>query len=163
MTTLSRFSFALLLAGMLTLAACNAEPEQPEAVEDAIEDQEGPIEEELQQELGLYDTWDSDADTYLSEDEFATNYDQNGYYGTYDTDADTYLSEDEYNTGYVGAGFDTAENFGTYDTDSDGRISQDEFRTGLFNLMDADGDGRVSREEFQQYESMMSGTTTPDM
>lgn len=158
-----RFTTVLLAAFMLTLAACNPEPEQPEVAEDAIEDREGPVEEELQQELGLYDTWDSDADGYLTEDEFYTSYDQTGYYDTYDTDADTYLSEEEYTTGYVGAGFDTADNFSTYDTDGDGRISREEFRTGLFNLMDADGDGRVSREEFQRYEPMMGGTTAPGM
>lgn len=154
-----RFSIALLAVFMLAFSACTDDPDTVDDFDDddLAVDETDPY--DTGAETGFFDTWDTDTDTYLSEDEFRTNYDQSGYYGSYDTDADTYLSEDEYNTGYVGAGFDSAANFSTYDTDGDGRISRDEFRTGLFNLMDADGDGRVSREEFRQYESMMGGTT----
>lgn len=145
----------LLFAGAFFLAACNAEPEQPETMEDAVEDTEGPIEEEMQQELGLYDTFDADSDTYLTEDEFVTGYSTTGLYDTYDADGDTYLTEEEYGT-YADAGFDSVDNYGTYDTDGDARLSMDEFHTGLFSRMDDDGDGQISRAEFETYEPMMS-------
>jgi hypothetical protein len=40
----------------------------------------------------IYSDWDTDGDTYLSEEEF-----NNGLYTSWDTDRDNYLSADEYN------------------------------------------------------------------
>lgn len=96
------FTLALALALPFGLAACNAEPEQPEYIEDAQEEAVGPIEEEVQQELGV----DTNAGTFE----------------TYDTDADTRLSQTEYDAG-VGDG-----NFSTYDTDADGYLTIEEYR-----------------------------------
>lgn len=157
-----RFSLALLAVFMLAFSACTDDPDTV----DELDDDDLMVEETPTDpyatgtDTGLYDTWDTNQDTYLDEDEYRTNYGQSGLYDTYDTDQDTYLSEDEYRTGYVGAGFDTEENFSEYDTDGDGRISREEFEAGLFSRMDADGDGRISREEFQRYESMLGGMGT---
>ena len=94
-------TLTLAIALPFGLAACNAEPEQPEAIEDAQEEAVGPIEEEVQQELGV----DTNAGTF----------------GTYDTDADAMISRTEYDAG-IG---DT--NFDIIDTDSDGFITEEEY------------------------------------
>jgi hypothetical protein len=92
-------TLTLAIALPFGLAACNAEPEQPEVIEDIQEDAEGPIEEEVQQELGI----------------------QTDAYGGYDTDGDMLLSESEYDAG-IGDGA-----FATYDTDGDGFLSEEEY------------------------------------
>ena len=86
-------TFALTLP--IGLAACSAEPEQTEYEEDLEEARVGPIEEELDQELTGYSTYDADGDGLFSEDEYNTGI-GDGAFGTYDTDADGYLSEEEY-------------------------------------------------------------------
>ena len=96
-------TLTLAVALPFGLAACNAEPEQPDVIEEAQEDAVGPVEEEVQQELGI----DTNA----------------GAFGTYDTDADAMISRTEYDTG-IG---DT--NFDIIDTDSDGFITEEEYMT----------------------------------
>ena len=89
------FTLSLALSLPFALAACNAEPEESEAAEDYEEAVEGPIEEEFDQELTGYSTYDADGDGLFSEDEYNTGI-GDGAFGTYDTDADGYLSEEEY-------------------------------------------------------------------
>ena len=89
------FTLALALSAPIALGACNAEPEQSEAVEDYEEDVQGPIQEEYDQELTGYSTYDLDNDGLFSEDEYNTGIGDNEF-GTYDTNADGYLDENEY-------------------------------------------------------------------
>ena len=95
------FILSLALALPFALVGCNAEPEQTELGEEMQEEAEGPIEEEVQQELGVetdaygYDAYDTDADGRLSEDEYTTG-GLEGDFGTYDADADGYLNDEEW-------------------------------------------------------------------
>ncbi len=146
----TRFSFAFLLlaTGGFFLAACNAEPEQPEAVEDAIEAREGPIEEEMQQELGLYDTWDTDRDTRLTATEFNNGVGTGTWWNDWDTDADNYLSNDEFNTAYANETWYTPDTYGTWDTNGDNLLDQNEWNTGLFDTWDANDDTYLTADEY---------------
>ncbi len=89
----------LAFAVSIGLAACNAEPEQTELGEDIQEEVEGPIEEEVQQELGvetdLYGGYDADGDGFLSETEY-TEAGLVGDFGEYDADGDGMYNEEEY-------------------------------------------------------------------
>ena len=89
------FTLALALTLPLALAACNAEPEESEAVEDYQEDVQGPIQEEVGQELTGYDSYDLDNDGLLSNDEYDAGIGDDDF-GTYDTNADGFLDDDEY-------------------------------------------------------------------
>lgn len=96
------FTLTLALAVPFGLAACNAEPEQTELGEDIQEEVEGPIEEEVQQELGVetdaaygYEAYDTDADGMLSEVEYTTA-GLDGEFGTYDADGDGFLNDAEW-------------------------------------------------------------------
>lgn len=150
MHRLTRFSFSFLLifAGAFFLAACNAEPEQPEPVEDAMEDMEGPIEEEVQQELGLYDTWDANGDAQLTYTEFEEGYGSDSWWDDWDTDDDTYLSEDEFNTAYSNYSWYTPTLYSDWDTNNDDLLDENEWGTGLFNTWDADDDTYLTRDEY---------------
>jgi hypothetical protein len=150
MNRLTRFSFSFLLlfGGAFFLAACNAEPEQTELTEDAMEDMEGPIEEEVQQELGLYDTWDADRDDRLTYTEFEGGYDSDSWWDDWDADDDTYLSEDEFNTAYGDYTWYTPTLYSDWDTDADGLLTEDEWGTGLFDTWDADDDTYLTRDEY---------------
>lgn len=138
----------MLFAGALFLAACNAEPEQPEPIEDAMEDMEGPIEEEVQQEFGLYDTWDTDADDRLTYTEFQEGYRSESRWNEWDTDASGDLSEDEFNTAYSNYSWYTPGLYSEWDTDGDGMLTEDEWGTGLFDTWDADDDAYLTQEEY---------------
>jgi len=148
------FTLCLLFAGAFFLAACNAEPEQPEAAEDAMEDMEGPIEEEVQQELGLYDTWDADDDTQLTYAEFESGYTSDTWWDDWDADDDTYLSEDEFNTAYSGYGWYTPTLYSEWDTDADGLLTEDEWGTGLFDTWDADDDTYLTNDEYDMNDGL---------
>lgn len=150
MFRITRFAltFCLLLTGALFLAACNAEPEQTELTEDAIEDMEGPIEEEVQQELGLYDTWDADADDRLTYTEFETGYTSDTWWDDWDTDDDTYLSEEEFDAAYSDYTWYTPTLYSEWDTDADGLLTEEEWGTGLFDTWDVDDDTYLTAEEY---------------
>ena len=87
----------LALALPFGLAACNAEPEPAEVTEDYQEDVQGPVQEEVDQELTptRYGGYDTDSDGLLSNDEYDAGV-GDGAFTTYDTDADGYLNDDEY-------------------------------------------------------------------
>ena len=89
------FTLALALSFPFALGACNAEPEQSEAVEDYEEATEGPIEEELDQELTGYSTYDTDNDGLFSEDEYNVGIGDDRF-GEFDADGDGFLNEEEY-------------------------------------------------------------------
>lgn len=152
MYRLTRFysAFILLFTGAFFLAACNAEPEQPEVVEDTMEDMEGPIEEEVQQELGLYDTWDTDRDARLTRDEFGTGVGTGTWWNTWDTDADTYLTEDEFNTAYANETWYSPTLYGEWDVDDDNLLSRDEWETGLFDTWDVNRDTYLTADEYDE-------------
>jgi len=141
-------TLCILLTGGLFLAACNAEPEQPEPVEDAIEDMEGPIEEEVQQELGLYDTWDTDDDALLTYTEFETGYTSDTWWDEWDADDDTYLSEEEFDAAYSDYSWYTPTLYSEWDTDADGLLTEDEWGTGLFDTWDVDDDTYLTADEY---------------
>ncbi len=144
----------MLFAGGILLSACNAEPEQPEAVEDAMEDMEGPIEEEIQQEFGLYDTWDLDRDARLTSTEFRDGYATGTWWDDWDLDDDTYLSEDEFNSAYSNYSWYTPTLYGEWDTDGDGLLTEDEWNTGLFNTWDTDRDTYLTVEEYEMNDGL---------
>jgi hypothetical protein len=144
----------MLFAGGLLLSACNAEPEQSEMMEDAIEDAEGPIEEEMQQEFGLYDTWDADRDARLTSTEFRDGYGTGTYWSDWDTDGDTYLSEDEYNTAYSNYSWYTPTLYGDWDVNDDNLLDENEWNDGLFNTWDADDDTYLTREEYDMNDGL---------
>ena len=159
LTTMYRFSIALLAVFMLAFSACvdTGEPEALDEADDAdiIADDDGapePFE-------NMFDDWDADGDTYVSMDEYNNGYRTGGTYATWDADGDGMLNETEYTDAYVTSGMGTADMYSTWDTDGDGMLSEDEIYAGSYAGYDLDGDGRLSASEFAAYEAAM-GTGT---
>jgi hypothetical protein len=140
----------ILAAGALFLAACNAEPEQPEPVEDAMEDAVGPLEEEALQELGLYDEWDADEDDRLTYTEFETGYTGSPWWDDWDTDADTYLTEEEFDAAYGDYDWYTPTLYDEWDVDDDALLTEEEWGTGLFETWDVDDDEYLTADEYDE-------------
>ena len=114
-------------------------------------------------DYGLFETWDTDRDEFLSQDELAR-----GVYGLYDVDQDQMLGEEE----IVGMGEERllggmelgqqGEALGFtdfqarvgdqpvyvgWDTDEDGVISRDEFTRGIFVSYDVNQDDVLDADE----------------
>lgn len=109
--------------------------------------------EEPGAELSLYETWDTDRDGVVDEDEFevasAGDIGDIGDFADWDADRNGALSEDEF---YSGA-------YDVWDADRNGLLSQDEFGAGSdawlgdtdmsdFTAWDVDRSGLLDDEEF---------------
>ncbi|MDX1530034.1 MAG: hypothetical protein R3362_00775 [Rhodothermales bacterium] len=140
-------SVLVLSAGMLAFTAC--QEEAPEPVEDQVEAEVGPIEEELVTETtDYYEAWDTDTDARLTADEFGMGYEAEAWWEDWDADDDSYLSEDEFNTTFSGYTWYTPTLYGDWDADADGLLTEDEWETGLFDTWDADDDTYLTQEEW---------------
>jgi len=79
--------------------------------------------EEPGSDLSLYDTWDSDRNGMLDENEFDL--------GASEWPGDSDLGD-----------------FAAWDTDRSGSLSEEEFYGGAYNVWDVDNDGMLSEAEF---------------
>lgn len=140
----------------------------------------GERSEEPATRLSLYDTWDTDRDSLLDNQEFAAGPYHSWYSGTYnrwDADGDGFVSDEEYSASPqwhadTGIGdWDTdrsgqlderefyAGTFERWDTDRDGRLDQDEFYAGAYETWDSNRDGVLSQEEFEASTAAWPGDT----
>ena len=160
-----RFGLRLLpalLAAIALSTGCTADEDEPGI--DPIDNNEGIFETfdddadgavdaaEFRSEvdsLGLFDDFDADSDGFLDEPEF-----EGGIFDQFDDDADGFLSETEYDGGVeYFAGADGANAFPAYtdlDADDDALLDGEEFGEAddtLFGF-DSDGDDLLDDDEF---------------
>ena len=146
---MQRFTLALLPLLLFTLVACADEnAEYGETTEDALEEAVGPIDEELMQETGYWDTWNTNDDAYLDANEFGAGFGAGTWWNDWDANDDTYLDADEFNTGFANETWYNDGLFAEWDADADTRLSQDEWETGLFDLWDVDDDTYLYENEY---------------
>lgn len=145
-----RFSIALLAVFMLAFSACvdTGEPEALDEADDADIIPDDDYDDVVP--VGYYDTWDTDADTRLSADEFGTGVGTGTWWSTWDADGDGYLSEDEYNTVYANETWYGSTAYSDWDMDGDNLLSEDEWSTGLFNTWDANDDTYLTADEYDE-------------
>ena len=98
----------------------------------------------------MMSTFDADADTMVTQDEFNTGLTGAGTFGTMDADASGTLSAEEYGMDTSGA------DYAAYDTDASGDISEEEFNTGVFGGYDSDASGDLNEEEFGAVDTDMA-------
>lgn len=104
--------------------------------------------------LAYDDSWDRDADGFVSEVELAIAFDRTDAFNAWDRDDDRGLDETEL---YAGMG-DTELDWGSWeawDTDRDQRIWVDEFVGGFFRMWDVNSDGRLDPEELSDGVELM--------
>lgn len=106
-------------------------------------------------DYSAYETWDTDRDEFLSEDEFTTTYTDVDYYGTWDANNDGFIDETEWGTGvgnyYPAYNYETNGNFDTWDLNDDNVLDQDEFISKNYTLWDTNKDGRIEMAEYEEW------------
>lgn len=78
-------------------------------------------------------------------------------FGDRDTDADNYLTQEEYEAyvdaqGTADSAHSWDDRYAGWDTDGDGMLSVDEYNAGLWAAYDADADGMWSQDEMSAWE-----------
>jgi hypothetical protein len=142
-----RLSLLLAFAALPVLSAC-AEPGEDEA-EPAIDPEPTVMTEEGVAEVRYFTDWDTDDDTYLTVEEFATGWEDVTLWEDWDTDADTYLTEDEFGTAFVDYDWYDEGLYAEWDVDSDDLLTEEEFTTGLYAAWDVDDDDLLTESEFE--------------
>lgn len=136
----------LLLLAALPLGAC-AEPGEDEA-EPAIDPEPAVMTEEGVADVQYFSDWDTDDDTYLTETEFASGWEEVTLWEDWDTDADTYLGEEEFGTAFGEYDWYDEGLYAEWDVDGDELLTEDEFTTGLYDTWDVNDDARLAETEF---------------
>ena len=142
-----RLPIGLLLLALPLLGACG-EPGEDEA-EPAIDPEPTVMTEEGVADVRYFTDWDTDDDTYLTEQEFATGWEDLTLWEDWDTDADTYLTEEEFGTAFGAYDWYDEGLYGEWDVDRDELLTEEEFSTGLYETWDVDRDMRLSESEFE--------------
>lgn len=91
-----------------------------------------------------FNTYDTDGDGFVTDDEFGVGFANTPYYGTYDLDNDGLLDANEFGVGTADFGYD----YNAFDLDGDGYVNDDEFYGGVYNTFDVDNDGLLDANEF---------------
>lgn len=99
---------------------------------------------------GFYDGWPTDKNTDVGEEEFSR-----GLFENWDTNQDGALTEDEFNSRAEVWIPDYNYSLDEWDLDGNGELSENEFSEGLLDLgifedWDADGDGTLTENEFNE-------------
>jgi hypothetical protein len=87
---------------------------------------------------GLCDTWDTNNDAFIDENEFGVGFDDAGVFDTWDADDSGFIENDEF-------GID--DDFGVWDTDDSFGLDTNEFGVGSFGFFDEDDNGMIGFNE----------------
>lgn len=102
-----------------------------------------------------YTAYDMNNDDRLDRNEFTTAYNDLGYYNTWDTDRDGRLMESEWNEGlnayYKDYNMGTFGTFNDWDMDRDGFVSNNEFVERNYGMWDMNRDGYIEVAEFNEW------------
>lgn len=116
-----------------------------------------------------FNSWDTDGDGYISNDEFNNSWGNQDYYASWDTDHNGVISNEEWQTGtitYYGKTKDWKHNknnnFKAWDTDKNGTLDENEFRQGSYNTWDYNHDGRISDQEYSDFGATMNKDSMMD-
>lgn len=102
----------------------------------------------VNQDLGVFDTWDVDADGLVDQNEYRSTFHNAGWFEAWDDDDDDLLSDDEFDVGVSGWGMADQDHFDAWDVNDDEVLDENEFSVGVFDAWDEDGDSRLTSDEY---------------
>lgn len=106
-------------------------------------------------DYATYETWDTDRNEIITEDEFRTTYRDARYFKVWDVDGDGTIDVTEWETGvntyYPVYDYNVHGNYNEWDMNQDEVLDEDEYVGATYRLWDTDGDGQIEAVEYQEW------------
>ena len=112
-----------------------------------------PLEDKARYYTAAYETWDVDADGYVSYQEFQQKFVDSKLFAKWDENDSSLLEQGEFQQALqeIGmTGSPTPLDFEQADENQSGRLDIDEFTKTVYNTWDMDGDGGVTVAEYEK-------------